>query len=327
MCCQAGLSAALPPVTQAPRVLVVAATHGNERCAAWLLECWQTQPTALLSAGLDLALEIGNPAAHASNRRYIDRDLNRSFSLDLLGDPSAQNAEIVRARELLALHGPNGERAASVVVDLHSTTSAMGNALVVYGRRPADLALAASIQGQLGLPVYLHEADPAQSGFLIERWPCGLVIEVGPVAQGLIDPGICRQTHLALEAALGAIAAAWRGESRLPPRLVVHRHRGSLDLPRRGDGSPRACLDPRRQGRDWQPMRPGDPLFLGLDGQPIPYVPSPALAGETVYPVFINEAAYGEKGIALSLTSREIWPVDPRWGEAFSLALQRGEPL
>ena len=29
-------------------------------------------------------------------------------------------------------------------------------------------------------------------------------------------------------------------------------------------------------------------------------------------PVFINEAAYAEKRIALSLTRREVWPVDPR---------------
>jgi aspartoacylase len=32
--------------------------------------------------------------------------------------------------------------------------------------------------------------------------------------------------------------------------------------------------------------------------------------------VFVNEAAYGEKGIALSLTHRELWPVQHGWGEA-----------
>jgi len=34
--------------------------------------------------------------------------------------------------------------------------------------------------------------------------------------------------------------------------------------------------------------------------------------------VFINEAAYGEKGIALSLTRRETWPVEPAWGRTLS---------
>ena len=34
---------------------------------------------------------------------------------------------------------------------------------------------------------------------------------------------------------------------------------------------------------------------------------------ENLMPVFINEAAYAEKRIALSLTQREVWPVLPNW--------------
>jgi aspartoacylase len=307
-----------------PRVLVVAATHGNERNAPWLLEAWRRHPSTLASHGLDLALEIGNPAAHAANCRYLDRDLNRSFVPELLADAGRGEREIARARELLALHGPDGRQPAQVALDLHSTTSGMGNSLVVYGRRPADLALAAGIQGQLGLPIYLHEADAAQTGFLVERWPCGLVIEVGPVPQGVIDPGICRQTQLGLESALAVMAQAHQGRLRLPERLVVHRHRGSVDLPRDANGTPAACLDRRRQGRDWQPIRAGDVLFRGRDGRSIPYVPPAGLEAQPTWPVFINEAAYGEKGIALSLTGREIWPVESGWGDALEVLLQAG---
>ena len=105
----------------------------------------------------------------------------------------------------------------------------MGNCLVVYGRRPADLALAALVQGDLGLPVYLHEADAAQTGFLVEAWPCGLVIEVGPVPQSVLDPRIVRQTLLALEACLQGLSSAARAQARYPKQLVVHRHLGSVD--------------------------------------------------------------------------------------------------
>ena len=310
-----------------PRVLVVAATHGNERNAPWLLEGWRRDPTVLASQGLSLALEIGNPAAYAANTRYLDRDLNRSFVPELLVDTSRSEREVGRARELLALHGPEGQQPAAVVLDLHSTTSAMGNSLVVYGRRPEDLALAAGIQGRLGLPIYLHEADAAQTGFLVERWPCGLVIEVGPVPQGVIDPTICRQTQLGLEGALAVIAEAVRGVLLLPQSLVVHRHRGSVDVPREADGSPAACLDRRRQGCDWQPIQPGDPLFRARNGRSLGYEPPPHLAGEPAWPLVINEAAYGEKGIALSLTTREVWPVEAAWGEALTVLLQRGAPL
>ncbi len=301
------------------RVLVVAATHGNERNAAWLLEQWRRRPQLLAGAGLDLELVIGNPAAHAQNRRYLDRDLNRSFEPELLADPARQEREVQRARELLAAHGPQGQRPCAVALDLHSTTSAMGNSLVVYGRRPADLALAAGIQARLGLPVYLHEADAAQTGFLVERWPAGLVVEVGPVPQGLVTAAVARQSQLALEAACSTLAAARDRTLRLPAGLTLHVHHGSLDLPRAA-----ATLHPRRQGRDWWPLAPGDPLFWSADGSTEGFDPEAAAALEARpdpgarWPVFINEAAYGEKGIALSLTRRERLACEPAWAEALT---------
>jgi aspartoacylase len=139
------------------------------------------------------------------------------------------------------------------------------------------------------------------------------VIEVGPVPQGVVTAAISRQTQLALEAALAVLARARQGNLTLPRGLTVHRHLGSLDLPRHPDGQPAACLHPQRQHRDWQPIRPGDPLFLTAAGETLRYdPPDPA----PLWPVFINEAAYGEKGIALSLTRRERWSCEPGWIEA-----------
>jgi aspartoacylase len=302
-------------------VLVVAGTHGNERNGVWLLERWRRNPAHLNSAGFDLVLTLGNPAAVSANRRYLERDLNRSFQPALLNDPGNQELEVRRARELLAAYGPGGAQPCPVVFDLHSTTAAMGNSLVVYGRRPADLALAAGLQERLGLPVYLHEKDPHQSGYLVEHWPCGLVIEVGPVPQGVVQARICRQTQLALETALVLLAEARRGVLRLPRQLVVHRHLHSLDVPRNANGEPCAFLDPRRQDRDWQPLRAGEPLFLSDQGQPISWEPQ-AEDPQTVWPVFINEAAYEEKGIVLSLSQREVWPGEATWAEALRESLR-----
>ena len=298
-------------------VLVVAGTHGNERNALWLLRQWRLHPQSLNRAGLELAFAQGNPAAIDAGRRYLERDLNRSFQPALLNDPHNQEQEVRRARELLAQWGPKGAHPCPVVFDLHSTTAAMGNSLVVYGRRPADLALAAGLQGRLGLPVYLHEHDPHQSGYLVEQWPCGLVIEVGPVPQGVVTARICRQTQLALETALALLAEARQGSLRLPPELVVHRHLRSLDLPRDTNGAACALVHPLRQDRDWHPLHPGDPLFLSGAGITISWEPQPG-DPRIVWPVFINEAAYEEKGIALSLSAKETWPVKGEWSPALT---------
>ena len=169
-----GSAAEGPQAGAKGKVLVVAGTHGNECNAPWLLDACARLPGRLNSSGLALCSLIGNPDALAQSRRYLDRDLNRSFQPALLADPARQEREVVRARSLLAHHAPEAADPCLVVIDLHSTTAAMGNCLVVYGRRPADLALAAALQQKLGLPIYLHEGDPHQSGYLAEAWPCGV---------------------------------------------------------------------------------------------------------------------------------------------------------
>jgi len=300
---------------KAARVLVVAGTHGNERNGVHLLEHWRQGPENLATAGLPMAFTLGNPGAIAACRRYLERDLNRSFAPELLEGALHQEEEVRRARELLATWGPEGVTPCRVALDLHSTTAAMGNCLVVYGRRPADLALAAGVQGRLGLPIYLHEGDASQCGYLAQRWPCGLAIEVGPVPQGVVNATICRQSQLALETALAVLAEARQGACPLPRNLVIHRHLRSLDLPRNDEGIPIARVHSLRQDRDWQPMVAGDPLFETRGGTTLHWEPAPGDPA-MVWPVFINEAAYEEKGIALSLTERKTWPAEAGWGAA-----------
>ena len=305
-----------------PRVLVVAGTHGNEVNAPWLIEQWAVHEELIDACGCVVQTVMGNPEARAVGRRYLDRDLNRSFRPDLLEQsathPERCDREMLRALQLLGEFGPKGQKPCDLVVDLHSTTAAMGNCLVVYGRRPADLALAALVQSSLGLQIYLHESDAAQQGFMVERWPCGLVIEVGPVPQGVRRYDIVQQTQLALQAVFRAIADVVSGEVCYPDKLVLHRHLKSLDLPRQASGEVAALIHPQLQDRDWIPLRCGDPLFVSAQGTTIAYE-----GPDGAIPVFINEAAYAEKAIALSLTSREEWPLTKSWTEALHLLLNR----
>ncbi len=307
------------------RVLVVGGTHGNERNGLWLLDQWRQHPGQLHRHGLAIELVVGNPAAAEQNRRYMERDLNRSFRPELLSDPDAQEYEVRRARELLARHGPKGGEPCLVAIDLHSTTAAMGNCLVLYNRQPATLALAAVLQRRLGLPIYLHESDPQQSGYLAACWPCALVIEVGPVAQGLVCGRICQQSQIAVETALEALSQAREDPIALGSELVVHGHLRSVDLPRHQDGSAVALVHPTLQDRDWRPLGAGDPLFVAMDGKVASLTQECGAGAGKLWPVFINEAAYGEKGIALSLTRREILPVAASWAISLTELARRLE--
>jgi succinylglutamate desuccinylase len=54
------------------------------------------------------------------------------------------------------------------------------------------------------------------------------------------------------------------------------------------------------QGRDYHPLKSQMPIFEMLDGSTLCYKET-----ETIYPVFINEAAYYDKNIAY-LSTRKV---------------------
>jgi aspartoacylase len=136
-----------------------------------------------------------------------------------------------------------------------------------------------------------------------------LVVEVGPVPQGVLEARIVRQTRIAVEVCLEALAAVRLGVMRPPRQVVVHRHLGSCDVPRGESDQPHALVHQRLQGRDWVPLKPLDAIFQAADGTT---VETPQIEHASI-PVFINEAAYAEKHIAFSLTQREVWAMEPQW--------------
>ena len=294
------------------QVLLVAGTHGNEINAPWLFDQWTKYPELISNNDIKVSRTIGNPKALKECKRYVYSDLNRSFRTELLNDNFIQNYEVCRARELLSGYGPKGSNPCQIVVDLHSTTSSMGSSLVVYGRRPSDLAIASLLQARLGLPIYLHEGDNTQQGFLVESWPCGFVIEIGPVPQGVLHATIIQQTRLILETCLDELSKLNRGLASFPDSLEVHRHVRSIDFPRSEDGLIDGFVHPARQGQDWIAIQNGAPLFMKLDGTVVEFQ-----SDECLVPVFINEAAYAEKNIAMSFTKKEIWDFSSNWADTY----------
>ena len=179
------------------KILIVSGTHGNEINSIWAASKYKKS--------IDLNIQNnhfefikGNPYAIDKGIRYVDIDLNRSFKKNQVGI-DRELYEFKRAEFLIKQYGISGLNPCQIVIDLHTTTASMGTSIVMYGRRKSDFCLAAILQNKFGLPIYLHEKDIRQTGFLVVAWPCGLVIEIGPVAQNKYDPEIINRFLIILE--------------------------------------------------------------------------------------------------------------------------------
>ena len=287
------------------KLLIVSGTHGNELNPIMAVDKFRN----LISASQNNYFEfiLGNPLACEKGLRYLDKDLNRSFDFEksLLNHDLY---EIKRAQEIVNKYGPDSLKACQIVLDLHTTTSSMGTSIVMYGRRKKDFYLAAILQSKFGLPIYLHEKDPNQTGFLVEAWPCGLVIEVGPVAQNHYDPIIVERFLILLNFLDELLEGIDNNNFSLPDEITIFVHQGSIDYPRDEDGNINSLIHPERVLRDWLMIKNGDPLFLDEFNKNIIYT-----SKEKVYPVFIGEAAYKEKKIAMSFTKKEKIKCSQEW--------------
>ena len=292
------------------KILIVSGTHGNEINPIWAVNKF-IKSEKMNSRNDDLIFAKGNPLAINKGFRYLDFDLNRSFNRKVT-NTNKDFYELKRAEFLINEYGISGLYPCQIALDFHTTTSAMGTSIVMYGRRKYDFCLAAILQNKFGLPIYLHEKDKNQTGFLVEAWPCGLVIEIGPVAQNYYDPQIIERFIIILQ---------FLNKTKLNPEnicldnsseITFFVHQYSIDYPRDEKNNIKAVIHPMRLNQDWNLIQEGDPLFLDNQDKTVKYTES-----DIVYPVFIGEAAYKEKNIAMSFTKKEILEIPQSWFNSF----------
>jgi succinylglutamate desuccinylase len=121
------------------------------------------------------------------------------------------------------------------------------------------------------------------------------------ISQGVLNADYLQQTELLVHAILDYLDALNQGEFlSAPSGLSVYQMVSSVDYPRDSSGELQAVIHPKLQFKDYQPLSDGEPMFLKFTGESIPY-----RGEDTVYPVFINEAAYYEKQIAMTLTVKQ----------------------
>ena len=301
-------------------VYITGGTHGNESNGVLLARHLMKHDFSRLKT-LDVRVLLTNTASIEANRRYVEEDMNRCFLKADLDDPSkVATLEQRRAKEVNAILGPKGSPAADYIIDLHNTTAATGVALMMS---PHD-------EVSRGLGAHLIASDPSVRlcswNANQSDWPMlpsvgrhGMTFEVGPVSWGVVD-GELYATSLRLilasldylEAHNAACAGAGGWEERTVPMFSFVR---AVDYPRDEEGQLDGMAHPSL--RDFEPLRRGDPAFLRLDETTVvPWNPERPADGaaaaeeeeETMYPFFVNEAAYYEKKTAFVLGRRTDRP-------------------
>jgi len=292
---------------QIQNVAIVGGTHGNELTGVYLLKRWAKLPEEICRSSFSTHTFMGNPKAYELNRRFVDEDLNRCFANSTLASSTKTSYESHRAVFLNQLIGPKEAPRHDFVIDLHTSTSNCGAMIILTNDDPFNLALAAYILLQMP-EARIHIIPPIQgeSPYLSSLSNHGLVVEVGPIPQGLLCSDAFHLSTSLVRHALDFAHAINEGHSlRLPDAVEVYRFKEAVYYPVDGDAFAGFVHD-TLQGADYLPLHPGAPLFETVEGGVITYEGT-----DTVYPVFVNEAAYYYKGIAMSLCTKELIPVSP----------------
>ena len=151
--------------------------------------------------------------------------------------------------------------------------------------------------------VYLYYMPEQQtsSPYLPSVSKRDICVEAGAQAHGTLDADLYFQTkEVVLQILKDTEAFNQKELAASSEPLTVYRQYKNLDFPRDSDGEICGMVHPERQFKDYQEIQKGDPLFITFEGETIFYEED-----QKAYPVFINENAYYEKKLALSLTIRE----------------------
>lgn len=291
------------------RVLIDGGTHGNELIGIYLIKKFERHPELVQRSGFETLTLLGNPKAIEAGIRYINTDLNRCFDSQLLMDVAnyESNYEISRAREICAQFGQEGQTPVDVSINLHGTTANMGSTLILDTIDAFTRGMAAYLSLiEPTLKIYSSASSGRRHDSLRSLAHCGVGLEVGPVAHGTLHAEWFQQTEALVYAILDYLER-YNSSPISPqqnllehPSLTVYQYAGVVDYPRDKNGEIQAMIHPQLQFKDYEALNPGDPIFLTFDGEAIAY-----LGDSTVYPIFINEAAYYEKGIAMCLTEKQ----------------------
>lgn len=272
------------------RVLVFGGTHGNEWTGIYVIKKAAHRFSKKFS-NLELEFIHANPEAFKINKRFQDEDLNRAFQF--LNEDRPHSYEHKRAKEIKAMI----DESPCFVLDLHTTTSNMGNTIIISHPQPLNFHVASLLANTLSDTRIILSLDPSKK-YLAGQSEFGFMIEVGPIANGVINSLTLFNTVNLVEGALEILS---NSSNLATGSLEIYEEFEDVYYPLNEAGELMAIVHKDFQGKD----------FLEVEGR---YVPFSSFEGEDIclwakeklYPIFINEAAYYPSKLAFTLCKKRV---------------------
>ncbi len=287
------------------KLAITGGTHGNELTGVYLINKFKANPKLVQREGFETIIMHNNLKAMQKCTRYIDKDLNRTFKIEDLNNPNKADYEDVLAKVINAKLGPKGSQKPNVdfIVDLHSTTSNMGLSIVIDEGSKLTWQVAAYLKEmEPRVNIFRWKGDTNDVSFVNSIAKNGFAIEVGAIPQGVLRADLFFDTEKLIHHILDFIEKLNNKKfQKNYTSIEIYDHIELLDFPRDESGNITAIVHPSLQDKDYKKLKKGDPLFVTLEGEVINYDKD-----EEVYPLFVNEAAYYEKGFAMCLTQKKV---------------------
>ena len=236
------------------RVVIIGGTHGNEWTGIQVVRHYQNNLQKKFPQ-LRLEFILANPEAYKINKRFKDEDLNRAFQYL---KENRQSYEHRRAHEIKQLI----DQEPCLVIDLHSTTSNMGKTVIVSHYNAQNLHLCALLAKKFTDCRIIGSPDPSKK-YLASQSENSLMIEVGPVANGVVDAAALEGTLLLLEFILEVAASPDLGRE---TELEIFEEAQDVHYPKNEDGEITGYIHSEFQGQDFKVKNGNFFPFKTFDG-------------------------------------------------------------
>lgn len=285
------------------QVALVGGTHGNEFTGIYLLNKYRQFPKKLGDNNFNVELFEANHKAYEANKRYLERDLNRSFQQIDLDDETLNDYEDLRAKEINQALGPKGDSRTDMIIDLHTSTAPMGINLVLTKTDTFHLMLVDYVQQRMNDVTITLEQIPDHH-FLMSVAPQHVLVEVGAIAQGQLRQDVFDKTEQTVQLIFDFLNQYNRHELPQPSESIdIFQYFDVMFLPTDINGDVAGMVHQNIQDRDFTLLKAGEQMFKLFDGDDVLY------DGEDCYISFINEAAYYDEKKAFSMSKKTVFHI------------------